>query len=163
MDANWKPNPFRASPAIHTKTHKLNWTNLWSRRRSFTTSIPNRSSAPSNASMGKHLGMDPPPDSWSTAAVGDVHLAAWPDFFFGYIFTPKADTTDSLTNGQWTGGYDIKNIDGAERYSYGAYRSYRDAAPTEWMNKTSLNSSYMGTCTGEWAASVASVLDLYVY
>jgi hypothetical protein len=155
MDAGWKPNPFRASPAIHTKTQRLNWTNLWTRRRSYTTLIPNASvdmSPPHKprvfSKLGKQLGMDPPPDSWSTASVGDVHLAAWPDYYYGYIFTPKATTAASITNGHWVGGYDVKNIESAERYSYGAYRAYRDAAPLAWRNKTSLNSSYMGTCTG---------------
>ena len=36
----------------------------------------------------------------------------------------------------------------AERYSYATYRTYRDLAPAEWRNKTRLNSTFMGTCTG---------------
>jgi hypothetical protein len=101
------------------------------------------------------LGMDPPPDSWSNASVGDVHLAAWPDFYYGYIFTSKTLTSASAgrqTSGGggsgWVGGYNLKSLEGAERYSYAAYRAYRDAAPSHWLNHTSLNSSYMGTCTG---------------
>ena len=30
MDPAWKPDPYRASPAIHTPTHTLNFTSLWS-------------------------------------------------------------------------------------------------------------------------------------
>ena len=35
MEPAWEPNPYRASPAIHTPTDTLNFTSLWSRRRSY--------------------------------------------------------------------------------------------------------------------------------
>ena len=72
----------------------------------------------------------------------------WSDFYFGYIFTSKAETQATIGTPKWVGGYNLRSIDGAERYSYGAYRAYRDSAPPRWLNKTQLNSTYMGTCTG---------------
>ena len=39
MDAHWHPDPFRASPAIHTQTHKLDWDSLWTRRRSYAAAL----------------------------------------------------------------------------------------------------------------------------
>lgn len=163
------PDPFRASPAIHTPTHTLSWESLWTRRRSFhngTNSNAAGGAAGSGGAAGAvsagvgaddavlasgvgksdGVGMDPP--LVNIVSPGDVHLAAWPDFYYGYIFNSKAETTATISTSAWAGGYNLKSIDGAERYSYGAYRAYRDAAPAPWRNKTRLNSTFMGTCTG---------------
>ena len=84
----------------------------------------------------------------NNVSVGDVHLAAWTDFFYGYVFTSKAATGATVGTPAWVGGYDLKSIDGAERYSFGAYRTYAAAAPKGWLNHTELNGTYLGTCTG---------------
>lgn len=65
-----------------------------------------------------------------------------------YVFTSKATTQHSVGTPSWVGGYNVANIEAAERYSYGAYRTYARAAPPQWLNHTDLNSSYLGTCTG---------------
>jgi hypothetical protein len=139
MDPGWNPDPFRASPAIHTPTNRLDWFNLWTRRRSYHSAEPPRVRSPM-------VGEDPPPVN--NVSVGDVHLAAWSDFNFRYIFTSKKTTEATVGTPLWVGGYDLASIDGAERYSYGAYVRYAQAAPPQWLNHTDLNSSYMGTCTG---------------
>lgn len=139
------PNPFRSSPAIHTPTHRLNWTNLWTRRRSFHSF-----NAPEHAREGGVHGrrqlMNPP--SVNNISVGDVSLMAWPDNHWRYIFLSKNATAKSIVDGTWVGGYDTKSIDVAERYSYASFRTYRDLAPDEWKDKLQINSTYMGTCTG---------------
>jgi hypothetical protein len=136
----FKPNPFRTSPAIHTATHALNWTNLWTRRRSYHSFEP-----PQTSSERRRL-MDPPPVN--NVSVGDVSLMAWPDNHWRYIFTSKNATRASVADGGWQGGYDTLALDIAERYSYSSFRTYRDLAPPEWVDRTSINSTYMGTCTG---------------
>lgn len=68
------------------------------------------------------MGMDPP--LVNNVSVGDVHLAAWVDFFYGYVFTSKQHTAATVGTSEWVGGYDLKSINGAERYSYGAYVHY---------------------------------------
>ena len=87
----------------------------------------------------------------------------WPDFYFGYIFTSKAATEATINTDKWVGGYNLDSIDGAERYSYGAYRAYRDSAPPQWLNKTQLNSTYMGTCTGFVLSSVSQLRAAVVH
>jgi len=140
MEKDWRPDPFMKSPAIHTPDHALTWEELWTRRRSYHEQTVN------NNSSG--LGMDPP--GVNIVSAGDVHLAAWPDFYFGYIFVSKAEAAKQVVAGKWKGGYNMASIDGAERYSYGAYLQYVEhpSMPREWRNHTSLNSTYMGTCTG---------------
>ena len=105
MDKGWNPNPFRSSPAIHTSTHRLNWKSLWTRRRSYHSFENPQSSLPK---------MDPP--SENDVSVGDISLAAWPDFYYGYIFVGKRDAKESIGR-NWAGGYNLQSIDGAERYS----------------------------------------------
>ena len=135
------PSPFRSSPAIHTPTHRLNWTNLWTRRRSYHSFAP-----PQDTAAGRRRLMDPP--AVNNVSVGDVSLMAWPDNHWRYIFVSKEATARSIADGSWAGGYDTGSIDVAERYSYATYRTYRDLAPPEWRGKTQINSTFMGTCTG---------------
>lgn len=85
MNPSWvPPNPFRASPAIHTPTNRLDWASLWTRRRSYHSFAPPHSAkmSPRPVADNGGLGMDPPPVN--NVSAGDVHLAAWPDFYYGY-------------------------------------------------------------------------------
>ena len=146
MEANWSPDPFRASPAIHTPTHKLDWESLWTRRRSYAA-LHNPSAGATNA-VTANLGMDPP--QINNVSLGDVHLAAWPDYHYGYLFLSKEQAAFSVQagDGAWTGGYDLHSIERAERYSYGAFEAYSARAPPMWRNRTQLNSTFLGTCHG---------------
>eukprot|EP00038_Savillea_parva_P021629 m.35650 g.35650 ORF g.35650 m.35650 type:complete len:793 (+) comp5311_c0_seq1:32-2410(+) len=173
MNPGWAPNPFRASPAIHTPTKRLNWESLWTRRRSYHSFAPPHASASGAISLSSSSRATVPADETTSeseqhaqrrtqrqqtlrmnpplvnnVSAGDVHLAAWSDFFFRYIFTSKRDTAATVNTPRWVGGYDLTSIDGAERYSYGAYRAYAAAAPPQWLNHTDLNSTNLGTCTG---------------
>ena len=142
---NWG---FRSSPAIHTPNNRLSWESLWTRRRSYHAATTGSPAEPPVAPDGRRggCGMDPPPVNNVTA--GDVHLAAWPDYYYGYVFQCKTATAASIGTDRWSGGYDLDSIDGAERYSYGAFEAYRDAAPPRWQGRLELNASYMGTCNG---------------
>jgi hypothetical protein len=147
MDPGWHPDPFRPSPAIHTPTNMLSWEELWPRRRSFNTAA---AAAADGGGGGPTppLGMDPPPVN--NVSAGDVHLAAWPDFYYGYVFASKEEAARRVAAGAWDGGYSLASIEGAERYSHGAYVNYSThrEVPTRWRGHMSLNSSAMGTCTG---------------
>eukprot|EP00040_Diaphanoeca_grandis_P031710 m.190207 g.190207 ORF g.190207 m.190207 type:complete len:759 (-) comp32396_c1_seq5:146-2422(-) len=159
MNPEWPPpNPFLASPAIHTPTHKLTWESLWTRRRSYhapgnisnndgddgPTSTANAQNTETRSSNS--VRMNPP--AVNNVSVGDVMLNAWPDFYYDYIFESKAAAQCSISTDTWVGGYNVRAIEGAERYSYGAYVAYANAAPAQWLNRTTLNSTYMGTCHG---------------
>ena len=106
IDPMWSPpDPFKASPAIHTPTNKLSWAELWTRRRSYHASATSNASIAvkqfddvSTAPSEGGLGEDPPPVN--NISAGDIHLAAWQDFYYGYIFVSKvgcATTACKLT------------------------------------------------------------------
>jgi hypothetical protein len=82
MEPAWEPNPYRASPAIHTPTDTLNFTSLWSRRRSYHQMPPpplltgGKEGGKEGGHGGLSLGMNPPADSWGNVTVGDVSLMA---------------------------------------------------------------------------------------
>lgn len=146
----FQPNPFRASPAINTPTHRLNWTSLWTRRRSYHSFNPpsaeDWSSAADPQGRRRLARMNPP--AVNNVSVGDVSLMAWPDNHWRYIFLSKRAAAESVRAGNWVGGYDTASIDTAERYSYASFRAYRDLSPSEWKGKVQINGTYMGTCTG---------------
>eukprot|EP01052_Picozoa_sp_SAG31_P030688 SAG31_NODE_3169_length_4591_cov_7.118655_4_plen_291_part_00 len=143
------PSPFRSSPAIHTSNHRLNWTDLWTRRRSYHSFEPPQTSTPSmndTSTLRRRRLMDPP--AVNNVSVGDVTLMAWPDNHWRYIFISKEATAKSVKEGTWAGGYDMLALDIAERYSYSSFREYRDQAPPEFSGRVQINSTHMGTCTG---------------
>ena len=111
--------------------------------------------------------MDPPADNEISA--GDVHLGVWPDFYFGYIFVSKEEARryarllclpfcplflnvsprkSSVGTASYAGGYNIRSLAGAERWSLNAFSEYARLAPPVWLNRSSLNGSFLGTCTG---------------
>jgi len=144
----FKPHPFRSSPAIHTATHALNWTNLWTRRRSYHSFNP-----PQASSSERRRLMNPPPVN--NVSVGDISLMAWPDNHWRYIFTSKNATRKSITDGSWKGGYDTLAIDIAERYSYSSFRTYRDLAPPEWKDKAQVLTAAAASTFAATAADLA--------
>jgi hypothetical protein len=75
MDSGWAPNPFRASPAIHTPNNRLDWASLWTRRRSYHSFAPPRPpTTPHSAAPNHRVGMDPP-------LVSNAHRTCWQRLF----------------------------------------------------------------------------------